>query len=202
MDLDADTIAMLRVQGKALLRKRLRAVRKALPRSAALERSARICEALATHPRMAQATRVALFRAIDGRNEVELSALDEVLRARGVQVAYPSLPDRDELDPAGPPPEMVFRYAAHEALRERGWGFDEPPAHAPLASELDVVVVPGLAFDDRGHRVGYGAGFYDRALPRCRPAWAVGVAFDFQLVSEVPNEPHDVCVDAVVTDRR
>jgi 5-formyltetrahydrofolate cyclo-ligase len=200
MDLDADTIAMLRVQGKALLRKRLRAVRKSLPRSAALERSGRICEALAAHPRMAQATRVALFRAIDGRNEVELAALDQALRARGVQVAYPSLPDRGELDPTQP--EMVFRYAAGDELFERGWGFDEPPPHAPLASELDVVVVPGLAFDDRGHRVGYGAGFYDRALPRYRPAWAVGVAFDFQLVSEVPNEPHDVCVDEVVTDRR
>ena len=66
-----------------------------------------------------------------------------------------------------------------------------------------MILVPGVAFDARGFRIGYGGGFYDRALPRYRPpARAIGVAFDFQLAAEIPNADHDVPVDRVVTDVR
>jgi len=63
--------------------------------------------------------------------------------------------------------------------------------------------VPALAVDPRGHRIGYGAGFYDRALPRfVPPAAAIVVAFDFQLVAEVPETPLDFAAAWVVTDTR
>ena len=63
--------------------------------------------------------------------------------------------------------------------------------------------MPGLAFDDRGYRIGYGAGFYDRALPRYSPpAISVGVAFDFQLAVDIPASGDDVPVHWVLTDRR
>ena len=88
-------------------------------------------------------------------------------------------------------------------MEERGLGFREPSADAPLAEHLDVVIVPALAVDGRGFRLGYGAGFYDRALPRYRPpARAVAVIFDFQLAPELPIGPHDVAVDTIVTDAR
>ena len=68
---------------------------------------------------------------------------------------------------------------------------------------LDIVIVPGLAFDPQGYRIGYGGGFYDRTLPKwCPPAIAIGVAFDLQLASEVPREPWDIPVDLIVTDQR
>ncbi|MDX1541665.1 MAG: 5-formyltetrahydrofolate cyclo-ligase, partial [Geminicoccaceae bacterium] len=77
----------------------------------------------------------------------------------------------------------------------------EPPADAPPA-EPDLILVPLLAFDRRGHRLGYGAGFYDRTIAehrRRRPIRAIGFAFACQEADEVPLEPHDQPLDGVVT---
>ncbi len=72
-----------------------------------------------------------------------------------------------------------------------------------LPSVIDLVVVPGLAFDTRGHRLGRGGGYYDRFLKRLRRAAAiVGLAFDQQIIDEVPAHECDVSVGIVVTDRR
>ena len=69
--------------------------------------------------------------------------------------------------------------------------------------KVDLIVVPALAVAPTGHRLGYGGGFYDVMLPDfCPPATAVVVAFDFQLVAELPAEPHDVACALVVTDAR
>jgi 5-formyltetrahydrofolate cyclo-ligase len=68
---------------------------------------------------------------------------------------------------------------------------------------LDLALVPGVAFDVWGGRLGFGAGFYDRLLgqlPRGVPK--VGMAFDFQIIPRLPHQPHDVLLDAIVTDRR
>jgi 5-formyltetrahydrofolate cyclo-ligase len=92
-----------------------------------------------------------------------------------------------------------------DELALRGGRFVEPPPDAPEAGrgDVDIVVVPALAVAANGHRLGYGAGFYDAALPDFRPpALAVVVAFDFQLLAEVPTLPHDVPCDIVVTDTR
>jgi 5-formyltetrahydrofolate cyclo-ligase len=86
-----------------------------------------------------------------------------------------------------------------------GFGFREPSLDDPEAvrGEVEAVVVPALAADPSGHRIGYGAGYYDRTLPRfAPPAVAVAVVFDFQLVAEVPTTDGDVRVDWIVTDTR
>jgi 5-formyltetrahydrofolate cyclo-ligase len=67
--------------------------------------------------------------------------------------------------------------------------------------DLGVVIVPGLAFDERGNRLGRGGGFYDRFLATT-PAFRIGVCFEVQLASSVPAGPLDVPMDAVVTERR
>jgi 5-formyltetrahydrofolate cyclo-ligase len=99
---------------------------------------------------------------------------------------------------------MTFRVPANpEAMEEQGLGFQEPSPAEPEVSALDVVVVPALQVDPRGHRIGYGAGFYDRTIPRfCPPARAVGVAFDFQVITEVPITEGDVALAMIVTDER
>ena len=84
-------------------------------------------------------------------------------------------------------------------------GVREPAPEDPLAKpgSLDAIVVPTLAVDPRGHRIGYGAGYYDRALPQFAPPTStLAVAFDFQLVAEVPNTEGDVTVGWIVTDSR
>lgn len=196
MEIDGDMEVLLRRRAKAELRKRARALRSTVPREAILERSARIQRALEGLPEVAAATRVALFYPIEGRNEVHLLQLDAWLRSRGARVAYPTI-DADT-------GVMTFRFVADpEAMEERGYGFREPAAGDEEATALDVVVVPCLQIDPRGHRIGYGAGYYDRTLPRfCPPALAVAVAFDFQLVPEAPSTENDVPVSVVVTDAR
>ena len=84
-------------------------------------------------------------------------------------------------------------------------GIPEPLNHCPEIDPgaVDWVLVPGLAFDLDGHRLGRGAGYYDRLLPRLRPdvvRWAL--AFDCQIVERLPAEPHDVSIDGIATPTR
>ena len=84
-------------------------------------------------------------------------------------------------------------------------GIPEPSAHCELldVASIDWVLVPGVAFDRDGHRIGYGGGYYDRLLPLLRAdAHRVAGAFELQLVDHVPAASHDVAVDAVVTEAR
>ncbi len=68
--------------------------------------------------------------------------------------------------------------------------------------EIELIIVPGIAYDRRGNRIGRGKGYYDRLLATTS-ATTIGVGYDFQLIDEdIPAEPHDVAVDIVITDRR
>jgi 5-formyltetrahydrofolate cyclo-ligase len=83
------------------------------------------------------------------------------------------------------------------------WGIHEPSADAP---ELfpDILIVPLLAFDRRGHRIGYGAGYYDMTISRLRamkPVTAIGIAFAAQEITAVPATPRDARLDLVLTER-
>ena len=189
MIVDAEIV----LRAKAELRKRLRGLRSTHPAAALAKRSERIVEAVEKLDAIVSAKRVALFWPIESRNEVDLRALDARLRARGVEIAYPSIED----DGA-----MVFRLATVEDLAEHALGFHGAPGHANEPESLDAIVVPALALDEHGRRLGYGAGFYDRALARYASAKKIGVAFDFQLLAEVPVSPNDVAMDVVVTDAR
>ena len=143
-----------------------------------------------------KARRVALFWPIVAKNEVDLRNVDAALRERDVKLAYPAI-DAERV--------MRFHVVSDRAqLTPCELGFMAPPLEAPVAEELDVVIVPGIAFDPKGYRIGYGGGFYDQALPTVRPpALAIGVAFDFQLAADVPyDDTYDVPVDTIVTDRR
>ncbi|MGH8800626.1 MAG: 5-formyltetrahydrofolate cyclo-ligase, partial [Casimicrobiaceae bacterium] len=84
-------------------------------------------------------------------------------------------------------------------------GIPEPQAHctALASAAIDWVLVPGVAFDASGHRLGYGGGYYDRLLPLLRPdAARVAGAFGLQLVARIPIAPHDVPVQAVIVEGR
>ena len=67
---------------------------------------------------------------------------------------------------------------------------------------IDLVAVPGIAFDKEGHRIGYGYGYYDKFLRKVPNAAKIGLCFDFQVVDKIPREAHDVPVDMIVTEER
>ncbi len=66
---------------------------------------------------------------------------------------------------------------------------------------IELIIVPGIAYDNRGNRVGRGKGYYDRLLSRTK-ATKIGIGYDFQLVDEIDSEPHDITMDIVITDSR
>ena len=188
----------LRHRAKIELRKRMRALRKATPASACAARSARLVDRLMELEPVARARTVALFWPIEDRHEVDLRPLDALLRPRDVRIAYPAVDAETRA--------MTFRFVASpDAMLDQGFGFREPAQTEPEATpgSLDVIVVPALGVDATGHRIGYGAGYYDRTLPAyCPPAIAVVVAFDFQLLAEIPVTEGDVAASWIVTDAR
>lgn len=197
-DLDPESLAELRQHAKLTIRKRMRALRAALPQSACLRRSQAIVGRLTELEAYRSADGVALFWPIEDRREVDLQSLDALARAANKRVYYPFM------EPSGEVIRTGFRLVTQPSeMVERGRGFREPPADAPEArrGDIDLVVVPALAAAVTGHRIGYGAGYYDATLPDVRPpALAVIVAFDFQLLAELPSEAGDVACDLVVTD--
>lgn len=133
---------------------------------------------------------VALSVPVDGEIDVTSAAGD--LRADGWTVVLPAVLDDTD---------MEFREwpAGGELVRGRFRVLE--PAEGP-ALEPDVVVVPCVAVDDQGNRLGFGKGFYDRSLGRDPKPLAVGVVFDEQLVGDIPAKPWDVPLDVVVTPTR
>ncbi len=129
------------------------------------------------------------------RSEIDPVPLMRALAAQRVQLALPAIAARDQ------------------PLRFRAWSLDDRlvrgplgiPEPSPEATEIipDIVLVPLAAFDRSGHRIGYGAGHYDRSLAPLRAARkivAIGLAFATQEIEAVPALPHDVALDYVLTE--
>lgn len=125
-------------------------------------------------------------------------AFADRLRTRGVRVLTPLVREGHRLDWA--------EYVGAERLRTAAYGISEPatpPLGAGAIAEADVVVLPALAADRAGHRLGRGAGYYDRALTYPNPVAArIAVVYDDELLAYVPTEAHDESVHLVVTPER
>ncbi|MDI3328850.1 MAG: 5-formyltetrahydrofolate cyclo-ligase [Alicyclobacillaceae bacterium] len=126
------------------------------------------------------------------RSEVDIRPAVDRARRRGMTVAFPKVrPDGDlEAIPA-------LRW---EDLRAGAFGIPEPEGNPVEPARIDAVLVPGIAFDRLGRRLGYGKGYYDRFLRRVPGAAKAGVAFAGQWVDRLPADPHDVPVDYVITE--
>ncbi len=129
------------------------------------------------------------------RDEADPRALMAALAGRGHRLCLPRI---------GTDGALVFHaWRQGDGMQRNAFGIDEPAAHAPILAP-DVLLVPLLAFDASGHRLGYGSGYYDRTLDELRgrkSILAIGIAFAGQEVRELPREPHDHRLDAVVTER-
>ncbi len=82
------------------------------------------------------------------------------------------------------------------------WGISEPRGTARVRlDDIDIIIVPGAAFDRQGNRIGYGAGFYDRLLAEFKKP-TIAIAFEEQIVPALPADPHDVPMKKIVTEKR
>lgn len=96
--------------------------------------------------------------------------------------------------------EMRFLYMTDLSLVEKGYaGIPEPVADEPVADDpTALVLMPGLAFDREGHRIGYGGGFYDKFLAAEPTHPTVALCYDFQITTNLETQPHDIPVDRVL----
>jgi 5-formyltetrahydrofolate cyclo-ligase len=182
---------------KEELRRSLRRVRESISVDAATLAAAAAARHLFSLAPIASARTVGLYAAI--RAELDCGPVARELAARGVRLAYPRV--------VGTTVHLEFHEVALPAsgpapLGPGAFGIPEPAPSTPIVAldHIDVFLVPGLAFDRTGSRLGWGHGYYDRALARAPSAVRVGYCYAFQLVDHVPREADDLPMHFVVTD--
>jgi 5-formyltetrahydrofolate cyclo-ligase len=129
------------------------------------------------------------------KSEINPVPLMRRLDEAGVQLALPAIAGRGK-------PLIMRGYKFGDELARGQWGIREPKPDAPEVAP-DIVIVPLAAFDRAGHRIGYGAGYYDmtlRALRAQKTVTAIGVAFAAQEIARVPATPRDEPLDFVLTE--
>ncbi|MCE2512931.1 MAG: 5-formyltetrahydrofolate cyclo-ligase [Acidimicrobiia bacterium] len=179
---------------KARFRAEMRARRAGLSPAVVAEAGAAVARRLESLPAIAEAGRVAAYRAV--RGEIPL---DRLLQGERREVFTLPRVVGDDLE--------FVAWHQGQSFAPGSFGIPEPVDGEVVAfADHDAVLVPLTAFDGRGHRLGQGGGFYDRALGSlpsaaggARPA-AIGVAYSFQQVARVPRDRWDVPLDAVVTN--
>jgi 5-formyltetrahydrofolate cyclo-ligase len=184
-------------EAKRSLRERILQARDALPVATRIRHADAIIARLRAREDFQRARTVLLSLAF--RSEWETRPLFDVALALGKTVVVPRVNVGSR---------MLDLYAIADLERDVGSGYRgiaEPLAHCRsiAPSAIDWVLVPGVAFDESGHRIGYGGGYYDRLLPTLRnDARRIAGAFELQMIDRVPAAPHDLQVDAIVTELR
>lgn len=137
-----------------------------------------------------------MFYASFGSEVETIDALKEAIK-NGKIVAVPCTDEKEKTMVAS----QIIDFGE---LVERNFGILEPKEKKEITpEELDIVIVPAIAFDRKGYRIGYGKGYYDRFLSKLGPnTLKIGLAFDFQVVDSLPREEHDLPVDKVITEKR
>jgi 5-formyltetrahydrofolate cyclo-ligase len=191
---DANAEQALRAQAKQALRERMQSLRRVLPADAAAARSAALCARLCELEAFAKAQVVVGYCAY--RKEANPNGALVRAAELGKAIGLPRVLEDAALS--------LHAYRAGDALEENMFGIGEPAAEAELIEleAVELIIVPALALDARGHRIGHGHGYYDRLLPRLPRAFKVAIGYDFQLLAELPEQPGDARVDCVVTDAR
>lgn len=180
---------------KQPLRSKLFAARKTHPPRQRSSKSARIARRVRALPDWPRAKTIMLYSSTP--TEVQTRQLIERALAQGKRVCLPGHVGKGKR-------MQAFEVHSLDELVRGEFGMLEPmkvPGRLVAAEAIEFVLVPGVAFDRNGRRLGRGGGHYDRFLSRVKGR-KIGVCFEFQLMKEVPVEPHDMRMDAVVTERR
>lgn len=164
------------------------------------DKSNAICSRLFENEYCRQASIIMCY--MDFRNEVRTGVFLRECLKRKKRIALPVVRNLD-----GERELIPFEINDLDRdLHPGAYGILEPSAEItqPVKEgDIDIAVVPGVAFDLRKHRLGYGAGYYDRFLRRLKPSCKrIGIAFEMQIVDEIPVEAHDIAMDFIVTESR
>lgn len=174
------------------LKRRLRAERIRMSKRAVREKSLCIYRRLVDVPAYQLARCIACYVSI--KNEVDTRTVIPKSIGSGKRVGVPITREEGDMD--------FQAIAGLSDLRPVHYGLREPVPNPPmvlLPHTIDLILVPGIAFDRLGHRIGSGGGYYDRFLVRTE-AVRIGLSYGFQIIDRVPAEPHDVKMDLIITE--
>ena len=171
---------------KKELRALIKTLKKQHTKEQLLEQSEKITAKLEKHPDFIRAERIMLYSALP--DEVQTRAFLEKWHLKKT-IILPTVVG-DDIIPV--------EYAKDTRFAVGDFNIMEPQ-NDPYTGDFDLIVVPGVAFDNKGNRIGRGRGYYDRFLSHHLDVKRIGICFDFQLVDEVPAEPFDIRMDEVIS---
>ena len=141
-------------------------------------------------PHLANADTLLIYSALP--DEVPTQSLIDELVAQGKTVLLPRVVNDTDME--------LRQYTGTQDLQVGAFGILEPTGELFTDYEkIDVAVIPGMAFDKEGHRLGRGKGYYDRFLRLLSNTYKIGICFSWQLVDEVPTDEHDILMDEIMT---
>ncbi len=159
-----------------------------MPEEKRIEEELRLCEKIANHPRFLAAKTVLAFYPLP--DEIDITLLFQKFEEK-----------KEFLLPVVHGEELLIRSYRKEQIAKGAFGILEPKGeNFTDFSKIDLILVPGMAFDAQGHRLGRGRGYYDRFLssPVLRSAYTIGLAYSVQKMSTLPTEAHDIPMDEVL----
>ena len=179
-------------QIKLQLRKSILNKRSALKKSFVKRQSRTVAGKLLAEIKKLSPTNVLVYLSFD--NEVETFGLVSGILDNQINVFVPKyLEDTGDW--------RLVKLENLDDLEEGPFGIPQPKSSSFSFSLIDVAIIPGLAFDEKGVRLGWGKGVFDKLLAKST-AFKIGAAFDFQIVEKLPQEKHDLVMDMIVTEKR
>ena len=149
-----------------------------------------IIRRLKEHPLILQAHTLFIYNAL--ADEVPTQPLIDEMVEKGKTVLLPRVISDTEME--------LRHYTGQGDLREGAYGIMEPTGELfSDYADIQVAIVPGMAFDTAGHRLGRGKGYYDRFLPLLPKAYKIGICYPSRLLAEIPTDSHDILMDEVIT---
>lgn len=187
-------IHILNIMNKTDIRDLKLKQRRYLSVSAQTEASKAIAKQIIELPSYRESKKIGLYMAIN--NEVNLNAIFLDAANKNKLCFFPKVIDNDN---------MLFLPCTNlQNVTTNKWGIAEPNSQkiqAIAAHNLDILIMPLVAFDDKGHRIGMGKGYYDKGLADNRPKLLIGCAYEFQKVADIPAQPWDIHLDIIVTEQ-
>ena len=174
---------------KSELREIIRAKKRLFDKKALAEQSLVRIQELLQHPRVQSAQTILMFHSLP--DEVNTHEVINLLAAQGKTVLLPVVSGKTNM--------MLRRYTSPDDLHIGPFSIMEPIGK-PFNDydQIELAVIPGIAFDEEGHRLGRGRGYYDRFLTLLPHAYKLGLCFDFQKVEHVPTDANDITMDEVL----
>ena len=181
---------------KDKIRKELIKIRKNLSKKVVLEKSNQIKKRLFEMSEFKQSSTILFYVSYD--NEVYTHEMIKECMSIGKKVIVPFSNKKNRQ-------LILSKLGNWNDLETGSYGILEPrkeKIEEVSINDIDLIIVPGVGFDERGHRIGHGKGYYDNLLKISKKALHVGLAFESQIVKKIPVESHDLPVDIIVTEER